>query len=94
MVKIRRVNVFMVCTFPHQSKSGCDDNSKMHGSRTEKRPVCMYVFSFNIQLVFNLSVVTHKTVHTSEHNDWLWKTVRYMVQPYKIKSYSRAQHST
>lgn len=38
--------------------------------------------------------MTHKTIHTSEHNDWLWKTVRYMVQPYKIKSYSRAQHST
>lgn len=39
--------------------------------------------------------MTHKTIHTSEHNDWLWKTVRYMVQPYKIKSYSRAQlHNT
>lgn len=65
----------------------------MHGSRKEKRSLCMYVCSFNIQLAFNLSVVTHKTVHTSEHNDWLWKTVRYMVQPYKIKSYSRAQHA-
>lgn len=35
-----------------------------------------------------VSVVCETVIHTSEHNDLLWKTVRYMVQPNRIKSYS------